>query len=74
MSANAKVQGGAFSLWWEQKDFGKQAIGAFKTGVAAVICAWLGNLLGLEHSYWAAVSAIVVMKLVSPVQRGSTCM
>jgi uncharacterized membrane protein YccC len=26
-----------------------------------VLCLWLGNLLGLSHSYWAAVSAIVVM-------------
>jgi uncharacterized membrane protein YccC len=47
--------------WWQQKDFGYQAIGAFKTGLAAVICVWLGNLLGLERSFWAAVSAIVVM-------------
>jgi uncharacterized membrane protein YgaE (UPF0421/DUF939 family) len=50
-----------FSTWWKDKNFGKQAIGAFKTGLAAVLCVWLGNLLGLEHSYWAAVSAIVVM-------------
>jgi uncharacterized membrane protein YgaE (UPF0421/DUF939 family) len=61
MSANSKDQESWFSAWWEQKDFGKQAIGAFKTGLAAVICVWLGNLLGLTHSYWAAVSAIVVM-------------
>ena len=61
MSASSKVQGSRFSTWWEQKDLGKQAISAFKTGLAAVICVWLGNLLGLEHSYWAAVSAIVVM-------------
>jgi uncharacterized membrane protein YgaE (UPF0421/DUF939 family) len=61
MSANSKAQGSRFSAWWEQRDLGKQAIAAFKTGVAAVICVWLGNLLGLEHSYWAAVSAIVVM-------------
>ncbi len=47
--------------WWQQKNFSKQAIGAFKTGLAAVICVWLGNLLGLERSFWAAVSAIVVM-------------
>jgi uncharacterized membrane protein YgaE (UPF0421/DUF939 family) len=47
--------------WWQQKNFGAQAIGAFKTGLAAVICVWLGNLLGLERSFWAAVSAIVVM-------------
>jgi hypothetical protein len=43
-----------------EKNFGSQAISAFKTGLAAVLCVWLGNLLGLEHS-WAAVSAIVVM-------------
>jgi uncharacterized membrane protein YgaE (UPF0421/DUF939 family) len=61
MSANSKAQRSQFSVWWEQKSFGKQAIGAFKTGLAAVICVWLGNLLGLERSYWAAVSAIVVM-------------
>jgi uncharacterized membrane protein YgaE (UPF0421/DUF939 family) len=61
MSANSKAQRSRFSAWWEQKNFGKQAIGAFKTGLAAVICVWLGNLLGLAHSYWAAVSAIVVM-------------
>jgi uncharacterized membrane protein YgaE (UPF0421/DUF939 family) len=47
--------------WWQKKNFGSQAISAFKTGLAAVLCVWLGNLLGLEHSYWAAVSAIVVM-------------
>ena len=50
-----------FSTWLKGRNFGKQAIGAFKTGLAAVLCVWLGNLLGLEHSYWAAVSAIVVM-------------
>jgi uncharacterized membrane protein YgaE (UPF0421/DUF939 family) len=61
MSANSKAQRSRFSVWWEQKNFGKQAIGAFKTGLAAAICVWLGNLLGLERSYWAAVSAIVVM-------------
>jgi uncharacterized membrane protein YgaE (UPF0421/DUF939 family) len=61
MSANSKAQRGRLSVWWEQKNFGKQAIGAFKTGLAAMICVWLGNLLGLERSYWAAVSAIVVM-------------
>jgi uncharacterized membrane protein YccC len=39
----------------------QQAISAFKTGLAAVLCVWLGNLFGLSHSYWSAVSAIVVM-------------
>jgi uncharacterized membrane protein YgaE (UPF0421/DUF939 family) len=61
MSASSMSLGNRFSAWWEQKNFGKQAVGAFKTGLAAVICVWLGNLLGLAHSYWAAVSAIVVM-------------
>jgi uncharacterized membrane protein YgaE (UPF0421/DUF939 family) len=61
MFASSEFQRSRFSTWWGQKDFGKQAIGAFKTGLAAVICVWLGNLLGLAHSYWAAVSAIVVM-------------
>ncbi len=47
--------------WWQQKKIGRRAMGAFKTGVAAVLCLWLGNLFGLAHSYWAAISAIVVM-------------
>jgi uncharacterized membrane protein YgaE (UPF0421/DUF939 family) len=61
MFASSEFQRSRLSTWWGQKDFRKQAIGAFKTGLAAVICVWLGNLLGLAHSYWAAVSAIVVM-------------
>lgn len=61
MSTSSETDGSRFSAWWKQKNFGNQAIGAFKTGLAAVLCVWLGNLLGLEHSYWAAVSAIVVM-------------
>jgi uncharacterized membrane protein YgaE (UPF0421/DUF939 family) len=51
----------AVSRWWQKKDFGYQAIGAFKTGLAVALCVWLGNLFGLPHSYWAAISAIVVM-------------
>ena len=47
--------------WWKRKHLRRRAIGAFKTGVAAVLCLWLGDLLGLTHSYWAAISAIVVM-------------
>lgn len=47
--------------WWKRKNIHSRAIGAFKTSVAAVLCVWLGNLLRLEHGYWAAVSAIVVM-------------
>ncbi len=61
MSASAEVPVSGFSAWWARKDFGKQAIGAFKTGLAAVLSVWLGNLFKLEHTYWAAVSAIVVM-------------
>jgi uncharacterized membrane protein YgaE (UPF0421/DUF939 family) len=49
------------SGWWQEKNFGSRAIAAFKAGLAAVLCVWLGNLLGLAHSYWAAVSAVVVM-------------
>jgi uncharacterized membrane protein YgaE (UPF0421/DUF939 family) len=49
------------SAWWHQKDFGKKAIGALKTGLAAILSVLLANLLGLSHAYWAAVSAIVVM-------------
>lgn len=47
--------------WWQRKNISRRAMGAFKTGVAAVLCLWLGNLFGLSHSYWAAISAIVVM-------------
>jgi uncharacterized membrane protein YccC len=61
MSTNAESPEPAISSWWRGKDFGDVAVSAFKTGLAAVLCVWLGNLFGLEHSYWAAVSAIVVM-------------
>jgi uncharacterized membrane protein YccC len=61
MSANSAVPERVVSGWWQQKNFGNQAMSAFKTGVAVVLCVWLGNLFGLVHSYWAAVSAIVVM-------------
>jgi uncharacterized membrane protein YgaE (UPF0421/DUF939 family) len=47
--------------WWRRKNIGRRAMGAFKTGVAAVLCLWLGHLFRLSHSYWAAISAIVVM-------------
>jgi uncharacterized membrane protein YccC len=47
--------------WWKRKQVSNRAIGAFKTSLAAVLCLWLGNLFGLTHSYWAAISAIVVM-------------
>lgn len=61
MSTKSEALKVMLSSWWQQKNFGKQGISAFKTGLAAVLCVWLGNLLGLSHSYWAAVSAIVVM-------------
>ena len=47
--------------WWREKDFRQYAIASFKAGLAATLCLWLGHLFGLEHSYWAAISAIVVM-------------
>ena len=58
MAANAMT---AAAEWWKRKAINTRAIGAFKTSLAAVICLWVGNHLGLEHSYWAAVSAVVVM-------------
>ncbi len=61
LSTVSKAPEGAVANWWRQKNFSNKAIGAFKTGLAAVLCVWLGNLLGLTHSYWSAVSAIVVM-------------
>ena len=57
--------------WWKRKKIGNRAIGAFKSSLAAVLCLWLGNLLGLTHSYWAAVSAIVVMGSDTPVSLAS---
>ena len=47
--------------WWQRNHFGPQELDAFKSALAAVLCLWLGRLLGLERSYWAAVSAIVVI-------------
>ena len=61
MSTNAEFEDAKVSSWWEQKDFDRRAKAALKTGLAAILCMWLGNMLGLVHSYWAAVSAIVVM-------------
>ena len=55
MNANA-------AAWWKRRNFGRRALDAFKTGVAALLCLWLGHLFRLTHSYWAAVSAIVVMQ------------
>ena len=61
VSKNSESTEVEVSRWWRKKDFGYQAIGAFKTGLAVVLCVWLGNLFGLRYSYWAAISAIVVM-------------
>jgi uncharacterized membrane protein YgaE (UPF0421/DUF939 family) len=47
--------------WWRQFDFRKAATDSFKTALAAVLCLWLAHLVGLQHGYWAAISAIVVM-------------
>jgi uncharacterized membrane protein YgaE (UPF0421/DUF939 family) len=57
--------------WWKRKNIGNRAIGAFKSSLAAVLCIWLGNLFGLTHSYWAAVSAVVVMGSDTPVSLAS---
>jgi uncharacterized membrane protein YgaE (UPF0421/DUF939 family) len=37
------------------------AIDSFKTALTAVLCLWLGHRFSLAHSYWAAISAIIVM-------------
>ena len=57
--------------WWKRKNIRNRAIGAFKTSLAAVLCLWLGDHFGLVHSYWAAVSAIVVMGSDTPVSLAS---
>jgi uncharacterized membrane protein YccC len=57
--------------WWKRKNIHNRAIGAFKTSLAAVLCLWLGDHFGLVHSYWAAVSAIVVMGSDTPVSIAS---
>src|ERR1700758_5341449 len=61
MSTNSNAPEVTVYGWLQKKNFGSRAIAAFKAGLAAVLCVWLGNLFGLSHSYWAAVSAIVVM-------------
>jgi uncharacterized membrane protein YgaE (UPF0421/DUF939 family) len=61
MNLRVVVNGGRVRSWLQRAEFGARAIDAFKTGFAAVLCLWLGHLLGLSHSYWAAISAIVVM-------------
>jgi uncharacterized membrane protein YgaE (UPF0421/DUF939 family) len=45
---------------WQQVHFGEHAIASFKTALAAALSLWLGHLLRLDHTYWAAISAIVV--------------
>jgi uncharacterized membrane protein YgaE (UPF0421/DUF939 family) len=61
MSTNSAAPEIPVPRWWHQKSIRDRAISAFKTGLAAVLCLWLGDLFRLEHSFWAAVSAIVVM-------------
>lgn len=61
MSPNAVSLEGTFSSWWQRNDIGKKAAGSLKAGLAAVISLWLADLFKLPHSYWAAVSAVVVM-------------
>jgi uncharacterized membrane protein YccC len=46
--------------WWKQVHFGEHGLDSFKTALAAALCLVLGRLFGLEHTYWAAISAIVV--------------
>ncbi len=60
--ANESPQtGAALPGWWHRRNFRQEAIDAFKAGLAATLCLLLGHLFGLVHSYWAAISAIVVM-------------
>ena len=66
LTANSAVES-----WWKRKRIGNRAIGAFKSSLAAVLCLWLGNLFGLTHSYWAAISAVVVMGSDTPVSLAS---
>jgi len=61
MSKDLQTLAGQVRGWWQQIQFATGAIDSFKTSMAAVLCLWLGNLFGLTHAYWAAISAIVVM-------------
>jgi uncharacterized membrane protein YgaE (UPF0421/DUF939 family) len=61
MTMNLTAIKGNVAGWWRQKEFGKQAIGAVKTGIAAVLSVMLADLFKLTYGYWAAVSAIVVL-------------
>jgi uncharacterized membrane protein YgaE (UPF0421/DUF939 family) len=47
--------------WWERNQLRRRTVGAFKTALAALLCVWLGHLFRLERSYWASVTAIVMM-------------
>src|ERR1700742_2853018 len=55
------------ATWWERRKLKRRAMNAFKTGIAAVLCIWLGNMFHLIHAFWAAVTAIVVMQSDSTV-------
>ena len=59
MAANAIDPKG--ERWWERHELSRRSVGAFKTALAAVLCLWLGHLFRLERSYWASVTAIVMM-------------
>jgi len=58
--------------WWQRNELSRRSVGAFKTALAAVLCLWLGHLFRLERSYWASVTAIVVMGSESAVSL-ATC-
>jgi uncharacterized membrane protein YgaE (UPF0421/DUF939 family) len=47
--------------WWQRNELRRRSVGAFKTALAAVLCLWLGHLFRLERSFWASVTAIVMM-------------
>jgi uncharacterized membrane protein YgaE (UPF0421/DUF939 family) len=60
MSTNPEVVGDT-GPGWARSHLRQPALDAFKTGLAAILCLWLGHFFGLAHSYWAVISAIVVM-------------
>ena len=49
MPTNSETPEVKVSSWRQKKNFEEHAIEAFKTGLAATICVWLGNLLGLSR-------------------------
>ncbi len=61
VTIQTRMSKNGFAKWLCRRDFRQPAIAAFKTGLAATLCLWLGHRFGLAHSYWAAISAIVVM-------------